>query len=760
MERWGCWFVVMSTFGLCALPALAQSPSAPASAVHPVRFEQAPVIDGSIDEAVWTTAARLDGFHQVQPGDNLDPSEPTEVLIGYDRHALYLAFRAHDTSGHVRATLARRDAITDDDVVGVYLDTFRDRRRAYYIFFNPHGIQADGIYTEGKADPDLTVDLVMDSKGTVDANGYTVEAAIPFASLRYRSGESPTWGFHVQRFIRRDRNEQISWMPLSRDRSSLLDQAGQLGEFTDAGEGRPFEIIATAVATQVGSTTETAFVEGKVDPEPGVTVNLGITPTLNASFTANPDFAQVEADQLVLTVNQRFPIFYDEKRPFFLEGIDAFQTPINIIHTRTIVAPDYAVKLTGKQGRTTVGVVVAADGPTKTAARVKRDVGRESTIGATMTSIRDGARFSNLMSTDTRVRFSDTTVLTAQLASTFAEMPFRDPLAGGTRQRYGTGLGYYAKIERRSRHWLTSLTSSGSSPDYRADLGFTRRVNTNAISLNTTYNSEPRPDAQLISWSATNITHALWDWQGRANFVYVYPQVQLNFRRQTYVQAYAFRDYERLFEEEFGVRRAPDRAGAFVGDSERSTSWEGFFLKAGSSPTEALAFSFTLSNSWDVFDYDFGAGPQFPRVSPAALDDPGAPLDPGPATSYSFGGDVTWRPVDALRTSVDASRNRLVRNDTRLTAYDSTLVSWRTTYQFTPFTFVRLRTDWDSALATLSGQYLFGWTPNPGTALYAGYNDEATIDGFDRYSAAAIPGYRRTGRTVFIKVSYLLRTVL
>jgi Domain of unknown function (DUF5916) len=669
------------------------------------------------------------------------------MLIGYDRRALYFAFRAEDTPGEVRATLARRDAIEDDDVIGVYLDTFHDRRRAYYIFFNPYGIQADGIYTEGRSEPDLSVDLILDSKGTVDADGYTVEAAIPFASLRYRSGESPVWGLHVQRFIRRDRNEQISWMPLSRDRSSLLDQAGQLGEFTEVGEGRSLDIIPTAVATRAGAATPAGFVEGEVDTEPGITVNLGITPTINAAFAANPDFAQVEADELVLTVNQRFPIFYDEKRPFFLEGIDTFQTPITIVHTRTIVAPDYAVKLTGKQGRMTVGALVAADGAAKTAVRVKRDVGRESTVGATLTGIRDGGRFSNVLSGDTRMRLSDTTVLTAQLAGTFAE-------------NHGRGVGYYAKIERRSRRWLTSLTSSGSSPDYRADLGFTRRVNTNAISVQTTYTSEPQPDARLISWTATNIVLAQWDWQSRANFVYVYPQAQLNFRRQTFVRAFAFRDYERLFEEEFGARRGPGSAGAFIGDSERSTSWEGFVLQAGSASTEALAFSVTVSSSWDVFDYDFGAGPKFPRVSPAALADASAPLDPGPATSQSVGGDVTWRPIDALRTTLEASRNTLVRNDNRLTAYDATLVSWRTTYQFTPFTFIRLRTDWDSASTTLRGQYLFGWTPNPGTAIYAGYNDAATIDGFDPQSGAVAPGFRRTGRTVFFKASYMLRTVL
>ena len=203
--------------------------------VTAARFDTAPIIDGRLDEAIWRQAVRVDGFRQVQPGDNVAPSEPTELLIGYDRRALYLAFRASDSSGRIRATVPRRDAIGDDDSVGVYLDTFQDRRRAYYVFFNPHGIQADGIYTEGRIEPDLTVDLVIESKGTVDADGYTVEAAIPFASLRYRSGVAAAWGLHVQRFIRRDRNEQISWMPRARDRSSLLDQAGRLDGLIDIG---------------------------------------------------------------------------------------------------------------------------------------------------------------------------------------------------------------------------------------------------------------------------------------------------------------------------------------------------------------------------------------------------------------------------------------------------------------------------------------------------------------------------------------------
>jgi hypothetical protein len=202
----------------------------------------------------------------VQPGDNIEPSRRTDVLIGYDRRALYLAFRAHDTSTGVRATIARRDAIEDDDIVGVYLDTFQDHRRAYYIFFNPYGIQADGIYTDGAAEPDLTVDLVIESKGTVDSGGYTVEAAIPFASLRYRSGESPVFGLHVQRFIRRDRNEQISWMPLSRtDRVCSIRPGGWASSPTSA-KGDSSSSSAPSSARRLDRRRRPAFTRDKSIP--------------------------------------------------------------------------------------------------------------------------------------------------------------------------------------------------------------------------------------------------------------------------------------------------------------------------------------------------------------------------------------------------------------------------------------------------------------------------------------------------------------
>src|SRR5262249_20404104 len=151
----------------------------------------------------------------------------SEVLLGYDAKHLYIAYRAVDEPSKVRATVAKRDQIWDDDYVGIFLDTFNDRRRAYALFFNPLGVQADGIFTEGGGE-DYSIDIVMESKGVVTENGYTVEIAIPFKSLRYEAGREKLWNAHFFRRIKRLDNELDSWMPVSRDKSGSLNQAGQL----------------------------------------------------------------------------------------------------------------------------------------------------------------------------------------------------------------------------------------------------------------------------------------------------------------------------------------------------------------------------------------------------------------------------------------------------------------------------------------------------------------------------------------------------
>ena len=177
--------------------ARAGSPALPSEKTRPVSiplFEKPPVVDGLLDDEAWKSAAVLKDFYQVQPGDNITPSKQTQVLLGYDAKFLYIAFRAQDDAGKVRATVAKRDQITDDDNVSILLDTFDDQRKAYVFAFNPLGIQADAILTEGRGE-DYSVDVVMDSKGVITESGYIVEVAFLSSLCATRSGRESVGEF-------------------------------------------------------------------------------------------------------------------------------------------------------------------------------------------------------------------------------------------------------------------------------------------------------------------------------------------------------------------------------------------------------------------------------------------------------------------------------------------------------------------------------------------------------------------------------------
>jgi len=159
----------------------------------------------------------------------------------------------------------------------------------------------------------------------------------------------------------------------------------------------------------------------------------------------------------------------------------------------------------------------------------------------------------------------------------------------------------------------------------------------------------------------------------------------------------------------------------------------------------------------NAFDFDFGAEPKYPRVSPAALADPSALLDPGPGDSFDLNLSGDFQPTTALSASLSYSKSRLRRNDTNLVAFVDDIYSFRSTYQFSRFVFARARVDYDTLSSNARAQFLFGYTPNPGTAFYLGYNDDLTRNGSNPFTGQLEPGFRRNGRTFFIKMSYLFR---
>jgi hypothetical protein len=775
-------------------------PPEKAAPVRIPRFDRPPVIDGRIDDDVWRQAAVLKNFYQINPGENIAPSKETEVMIGYDARSIYFAFHAFDEPSKVRATLPKRDNIWDDDYVGMFLDTFDDKRRAYALFFSALGVQADGIMTEDNGgNEDYSLDIVMDSRGAVTGDGYVVEIAIPFKSLRYEAGKGKLWGAHFFRRIKRFNNELSSWMPVSRDKSGILNQSGHLTGLENIATERTIEVIPSLTLSETGKRMRTLpasalesdptlvdhgrFLNRPLEADPGLTAKFVISPAMTLDFALNPDFAQVEADQTVVTANQRFPIFFEEKRPFFLEGVDIFQTPLTVLHTRAIVDPDAAVKLTGKRGRNTFGLMLATDNAPGNFSeeersdpetlpdiqkfldknayigvlRLKHDIGRESSFGLIATSYNFIEKHNHVAGFDGRLKLNQKTVFSFQAVGVTSRRLFFDADQDRENYRTGNALGYFWSLDYTTRHFGYFLGGEGRTRDYRADVGFTRRTNTNNNFLFMRYNRDPRPKAKLVSWRLIGIAETNYDWQGRLQRFDVQPRINLQLRKETYLTVGYRRGYERLFEEEFGARRAPGRAGAFFGEAQRATRKHSLLMFFESRPNKRLSANSYIVYETGAFDFDFGAEPRFPRVSPAAIAFPDAPLDPGPGNLWDINAGLVYQPTAALRASLDYTKSRLVRHDTRRVAYDDNIFSLRATYQFTRFVFVRARIDYITLSANARGQFLFGWTPSPGTAFYAGYNDDINRNGFNPFTNQLEPGLRRNGRTFFIKLSYLIR---
>jgi hypothetical protein len=790
----------------------------PPEKTKPVRlpsFDKPPVIDGKLDDEIWKQAIVLKDFYQVQPGDNIAPSRPTEVMLGRDAKFLYIAFHCYDEADKVRANIPKRDNIFDDDYVGILFDTFNDSRKAYEFDFNPLGVQADGIWTDGQGE-DFNPDVVLESKGVVGADGWTVEVAIPFKSLRYVAGKDKLWGAHFWRRIKRFNNELDMWMPINRDISSWLSQEGHLTGLEGISTERTLELIPSLTLSETGtrkaSLTPAQAGAGMLDPgrfvnepikfDPGLTGKFTITPNVTLDFAVNPDFAQVESDQLVVTANQRFPIFFAEKRPFFLEGVDIFNTQIAAVHTRAIIDPGVAVKLTGKVNRNTFGLLVASDnGPgnfnaderltanprfiDKNASigilRLKHDIGKDSFIGFLGTYRRFVDTYNELGGFDSRLRINKQTTFSAQALVTHSRRNFFYPDLGQTLDRAENGFIYAADYNMSGRHFGYDYSAVGRTRYYRADAGFNRRTNTNNHNLFVRYNSEPKPKAKLISWRVYDDVSTNFDWQGRLQVYNNESQIQFSFPRQTFLGIGADIGYERVFEEEFGMKRpagsncAATNTCTFAGnDNERSAPNGGLYVFAGSTLSKKINFNAFADQSYGNLDYDFGAGPRYPRVSIPAVTARNAqaaglcggasppavcraPQDPGPGSFLNMNASVTYQPSTPLNLTLSFTKQRLRRNDTHLLAFDENIVSMRGTYQFTRFIFARGRIDFDSIASNIKGQFLFGWTPNPGTALYIGYNDDINRNGFSPFTNQLEPGFRRNGRTFFIKMSYLFR---
>lgn len=777
------------------------------------------VIDGKVDEELWKQAAVFKDFYQTYPGDNTAASKPTEVLMMYDEKNLYIAFKCWDEKDKIRATVAKRDEVFGEDNVRIWLDTYNDQRRAYVLGFNPYGIQQDGIYTEGRGS-DFSVDIVMESKGEIHDWGWSVEVKIPFKSLRYTAGKGKMWGFNAARNIDRFNDEFDQWLPDDRNVSGFLIKHGKITGLDEIKYERTLEVVPSITISETGRRLGVfpggftdRFVNQPIKQDIGVTLKYTLSPNVTLDLAYNPDFAEIEADAPVVSANQRFPIFFQEKRPFFLEGAEIFNTPLQVFYSRTIVDPDLAAKVTGKTGKTSFGLLVASDkapgnydeddrndiftrnradefldrNATFAVLRVKRDIGKENNLGFFAT-YRSFPEQRNLVGGfDGRFKVNDKTVFQFQVVGTNSRRCFFDAdfeptlnpqqtlrnqeicggykigeqfFPGSSYQNYRTGNGfaYFANYDYTAENFGYTIEVGGRTQDYRADAGFTRRTNQNYVFFGTRNSTKSNPKGKIIRVNWFNNLSLNYDWQGRSQGMEWGSNLNFQFQGNTYLNINSGVGYERLYEEEFGLKRMPSRptSGEFFGDSERSTKQGWLSVNFEKQLNKKVYFGVFGGTIFNLFDYDFGAGPRFPRVSPAALLGSDK-LDPGPGQQYDFSAWVDLKPINPLRITLEYNRNLLVRKDTDKLAFDSNIATIRATYQFTRFIFVRSRFDYDSISSNVSGQVLLGWNPSPGKAFYIGYNDDFNYNGFNPYSGDLEQRFQRNSRTFFIRMSYLFR---
>jgi hypothetical protein len=448
------------------------------------RLETPIQIDGSLDESAWTQATRLTGFWQYEPVDGRSAEEETEVLAWYAPDAIYFGIIAHDKNpAAIRATVADRDNIDNDDYVVLDLDTFHDRRRAFFFGVNPLGAQSDGVRSEGAGQvsslipggTDKNPDFIWESKGRITAQGYQVEIRIPFKSLRYPGNNPQSWGFNATRVVKRT-GYTDTWTDVRRANASFLGQEGGIGGLHDlkrgvAVEAQPF-VTATANGSRVAGTGE--FDRDNVNPDAGLNLRLGFT-SYALDATLNPDFSQVESDQGQVTVNERFALFFPEKRPFFLEGIELFGSPQTLVYTRRIVDPKAGAKLTGKFGQLGAAHLTAVDQTNAGDAwfnitRLRRDFGSNSIAGVTFTNRDQSDAHNRVLAGDFRYVWS---------------LYYTQFQYGGSWTSSGSGTRrapiWQAEFDRTGRSWGFNYLVNGLGAGFDDQAGFVNRLRSGVV---------------------------------------------------------------------------------------------------------------------------------------------------------------------------------------------------------------------------------------------------------------------------------------
>lgn len=715
--------------------------------------------------------ARIENFVQRDPKDGAPAQEKTEVYIGYDAKTLYAVFVCFDREpGKIRARMTRREDIgPEHDEVQVYLDTFNDKRRSYGFMINPVGVQFDYIWTDDNG-YDGSWDAVWDSAGKVTPEGYVAMMSIPFKSLRFPATPQQTWGILFQRVVPHD-NDNSFYPHISSSIQGRLSQEAQLTGLTDINPGRniqlnPYGVAGAFRALDARDENHPFFTGNHLGATAGLDGKMILHDSLVLDFTVNPDFRQLESDQPQNTVNQRFEVFFPEKRPFFQEGANFFNTPRNLYFTRRIASPFAGLRLTGKLGPYGIGLLAIDDrGPGRivpdgdllrrkrayfTVGRLTRELWKQSQVGVfysdrEMSAVPAAQTLCQRLACTTnanRVGGGDFTFHFGDHFQTSGQaVASTNDMADNTHQ---AGALYHWFADYSSRHFEYNVRYDDVTSGFVTLTGFFQRPDVRHESHFITYRF--RPEGKILTSYGPQLFHGEeWDHQGtRLNYIYE-PGFFINFKANTNINVWHGFSHEAL---------RPSDFSSLTQTREFAKDYTGIFF----SNTYFKLLTFNGNINWQ----------RQINFSPAG---DGAPF---PANELSGNLNATLHPWNPLTIDNGYILERLTtRTHPEQGILNAHVIRSKWNYQYNPRLSFRaifqynglLRNQQTSNLDVVKNfdtDFLVTYLVHPGTAFYVGYN--SNLENLDPFAISNHTGLLRTnksyindGRTVFAKISYLFR---
>jgi hypothetical protein len=706
------------------------------------KIEKGLKLTGKLDNPIWKQTTPIELNYEISPGDNIQAPEKTFVRAMYDDENIYFGFECFDKNpSQIRANISDRDRMFSDDYVIIILDTYGDYQKGYEFAVNPYGIKGDLMATLNNEDSSL--DLIWHSAASINENGWTAEIAIPFSSLTFPEKEEQNWVFGVVRNLPRSSRVQISWTKIDRNIPGFLPQSGLLQGLKNIKSGGGIELLPYVVGQKGGELANAN------DPKSGLKFNpfegrfgggIKYSPSPNFSLDAviNPDFSQIESDAAQISVNTTFALYYDEKRPFFLNGNELIQTPM--YYSRSINNPLGAARINGKSGalsylymgaydRNTVILIPGEDRsntvPTdiKSMANVGKlryDFGNENHIGSLILTRNFSGGHNYLVGFDWNFKFWENWYFngegflskTKELNNTslfnsqrkFGSTEYNASFNG---EEY-SGNGIHLVLSHQQRSYNFTFVYNSFSPTYQTY---------NGLFSSNNYRQFYFSNAFILYPENSFIDRASFGFQGELRFNYdgikkeqsLVPYVGLSMKGQTNLNA----SFILLNDENFYGKNLKNVRRANINISSRPIK--------------------------EIFVFLYGSLGRFIYRSSSPII----------GTGHNFETGFTLKPTPKLNLSFEYSRARLSNEQTGDLLYDGNIFRTVGTYQFSPELFFRTIFQYDSFSKSYQIYPLLSYKLNAFTTFYAG----ATSD-YINYKGDI--GIANTNQQYFVKVQYLL----